>query len=223
MATHTYGDDTLRLKDVEDKKLTLDWSELIAGIHCAAWSAFTVKDRHNSADRQRLLRLQGLQWLWWPQSTSFMDNRRSPTIWMIFDCNYINDKAAIDKSSANDPLTLSKQKLLAAQALMVTLDENVKSISMRHWNTGFSKHSSRSPNTRQKWRDATRTGSYQLRRNQHLYDTEAFKWLGISHQAALITTLAMTGGVMQHAKDTGRCGSQSSTWTISHWYTNQTC
>jgi len=28
------------------------------------------------------------------------------------------------------------------------------------------------------------------------------KWLGISHQAALVTTLAMTGGVMQHAKDT---------------------
>jgi len=28
-------------------------------------------------------------------------------------------------------------------------------------------------NTRQKWRDATRTGSYRLRRNQHLYDTEA--------------------------------------------------
>jgi len=51
---------------------------------------------------------------------------------MIFDCNYINDKAAIDKSSANDPLTLSKQKLLAAQALMATRDENVKSMSMRH-------------------------------------------------------------------------------------------
>ena len=27
------------------------------------------------------------------------------------------------------------------------------------------------------------------------------KRLGISHQAALITTLAMTGGVIQHAKD----------------------
>jgi len=28
-------------------------------------------------------------------------------------------------------------------------------------------------NTRQKWRDATRTGAYRLRRNQHRYDTEA--------------------------------------------------
>jgi hypothetical protein len=57
-------------------------------------------------------------------------------------------KAATDKSSANDFSTLSKQKLLAAQALMATLDENIR-------------------------RDATRTGSYRLRRNRHLYDTEA--------------------------------------------------
>jgi len=43
---------------------------------------------------------------------------------MIFDCNFINDKAAIDKSSANGLSTLSQQKLkLAAQALMATLDE----------------------------------------------------------------------------------------------------
>jgi len=37
-------------------------------------------------------------------------------------------KAAIGKSSANDPLTLSKQKLLealAAQAIMATLDDKV--------------------------------------------------------------------------------------------------
>jgi len=33
----------------------------------------------------------------------------------------------------------------------------------------FGKHSSRCTNTRQKWRDATPTGSYQLRRKQHLY------------------------------------------------------
>jgi hypothetical protein len=46
---------------------------------------------------------------------------------------------AIDKSSANDPLTLSKQKLLAAQALMATLDNNVKSISIQHRNTGYGK------------------------------------------------------------------------------------
>jgi len=62
---------------------------------------------------------------------------------MIFDCNYINDKAAIDKSSANDPQTPSKSKQLAEQTLMATLDEN-------------------------KSRDATGTGSYRLRRNQHL-------------------------------------------------------
>jgi hypothetical protein len=46
-------------------------------------------------------------------------------------------------------------------------------------------------------------GSYRLRRNQHLNikTLRLSKRLGISHQAALITTLAMTGGVMQHAKD----------------------
>jgi hypothetical protein len=39
--------------------------------------------------------------------------------------------------------------------------------------TGLGTHSSRSTNTRQKWRDATLLGSYRLRRNQHLYGTEA--------------------------------------------------
>jgi len=51
--------------------------------------------------------------------------------------------AALDKSSANNLSTLRKQKLLAAQTLMATLDEN-------------------------KRQDATRTGSYRPRRNQHL-------------------------------------------------------
>jgi len=56
---------------------------------------------------------------------------------------------AICKSSANELSALSQQKpKLAAQALMATLDEDLQ-------------------------RDATRMGSYQLRRNQHLYDTEA--------------------------------------------------
>ena len=31
-------------------------------------------------------------WVWLSQSTSIMDNRSSPTIWMIFNCNYINNK-----------------------------------------------------------------------------------------------------------------------------------
>jgi hypothetical protein len=51
------------------------------------------------------------------------DDLRAQVLWTI--------EPAIDKSSANDPLTLSKQKLLAAQALMATLDDNAKSISIR--------------------------------------------------------------------------------------------
>ena len=41
----TYGEDTLplRLKHIDDEKLSLDWSELIAVIHCAARSPFTVE------------------------------------------------------------------------------------------------------------------------------------------------------------------------------------
>jgi len=51
------------------------------------------------------------------------DNLRAQVLWPI--------KPVINKPSANDPLTLSKQKLLAAQALMATLDDNVKSISIQ--------------------------------------------------------------------------------------------
>jgi len=80
----------LRLKHIEEEKLSLDWSELMAAIRCAVWSAFTVDNRHNSANCLRWL--QWLQWLWLSRSTSIMDNRSSPTLWMIFDCNYINDK-----------------------------------------------------------------------------------------------------------------------------------
>ena len=68
-----YGEVTQRLKNIQDEKLFHDWSELIVAIHCAAWSAFAVKDRHNSA--KCLPRLRQLPWLWWPQSTSIMDNR----------------------------------------------------------------------------------------------------------------------------------------------------
>jgi len=52
---------------------------------------------------------------------------------------------------------------------MATRDENVKSISMRQWNTGLGTHSSRCTNKRQKRRDVTRMGYYRLRRNQHPY------------------------------------------------------
>jgi len=82
----------LRLKHIQEEKLSLNWSELMAAIRCAAWSAFTVKDRHNSANCLR--RLQWLQWLWLSQSTRIVDNWSSPTLWMIFDCNYINDKGS---------------------------------------------------------------------------------------------------------------------------------
>jgi len=47
----TYGEDTLTLKDSEDEKLSLDWSELTVAIHGTAWSAFTVTDRHISSHR----------------------------------------------------------------------------------------------------------------------------------------------------------------------------
>jgi len=62
-------------------------------------------------------------------------------------------KAAIDKSSANDHSTLSKPKTIGG--------------------AGTNGDSGRKyTNTRQKWRDATRTGYCRLRRNNHLYDTE---------------------------------------------------
>ena len=156
---------------------------------------------------------------------------------MIFDCNFINDKAAIDKSCANDLSSLSQQKTKVGGACTngdsgrsstpsdltriisrpwEREGKNVKSISIRHRNTRFGKHSS--------WSTIPdRSGEMQcIRAIVDCGATSIFmtprlpKWLGISHQAALITTLAMTGGVMQHAKDTGRRGSQSSTWTISH-------
>jgi len=85
--THRAG--TIQLNANEDGKLSLNWIELIATIHCAAWGAFTVKDPRTSTDHLRWQWLQWLQWLqwqWWSQSTSIMDNRSSPTTWMLFDC-----------------------------------------------------------------------------------------------------------------------------------------
>jgi len=84
-----------------------DGSELIVVTHWAGWSQSTVTDWHNCADQ--LWQLPQLQRLWWLQSTSIMENQSSPTIWIIFDCNYIKDKVAINKSGTNDPSTLSKE------------------------------------------------------------------------------------------------------------------
>jgi len=84
------GKDNLGLKGTEDEKLCLDWRKLIAAINCAVWSAFTVEYFNDYNDYNNL-------------STTCMDNRRSPTIWKIFNCNYINKKVAIDKSSTSDP------------------------------------------------------------------------------------------------------------------------
>jgi len=80
----TYGEDTLRCKHIEDEKLSFDWSGLMVATHCAAWSAFTVTDRHNSADRlRRLCRLPWLPWLGWPfraQRQRSFDTQQAKTI-----------------------------------------------------------------------------------------------------------------------------------------------
>jgi len=41
--THLRRRISVWLKHIYDKKLSLDWNELIAANHCAAWSAFTVE------------------------------------------------------------------------------------------------------------------------------------------------------------------------------------
>ena len=157
----TYEDDTPRLKDIEDEKLSVDWSEHIAAIHCAAWSAFTVHDRHNSADRLRPLRqVQWLQWVWWPQSTSIMDNQGRN--WQI---------------KSQDPSTTEEARTFG----------------------GTGTHD-----------DSGRKSNGKMQPVQALIDCGAssifmtvrlLKWLRISYQAVHIITLAMTGGVMQYAKD----------------------
>jgi len=50
---------------------TFPWlKQTIVRIHCAAWSAFTVTDRHNSAHH-----LRRLQWWWCLQNKRIMDNQ----------------------------------------------------------------------------------------------------------------------------------------------------
>ena len=41
----TYGEDTSRCKHIQHDKLSFDWSELTAAIHCAVWSAWTISHR----------------------------------------------------------------------------------------------------------------------------------------------------------------------------------
>jgi len=72
--------------------------------------------------------------------------------------------------------------------------KKVKSILLRHWNTGFSTHSPKSTNTRQKWRYQTFTGSYRQQRNHHLYGTKA------SQGTCDITW----GGIYRHPLPKGR-------------------
>jgi len=97
------------------------------------------------------------------------DYLRAQALWTI--------EAAINKSSANDPLTLSKQKLLAAQALMATLDDNIQ-LPDRNGEM-------------QRVRALVDCGATSIFMTPRL-----LKRLGISHQAAHITTLGMNGGVM---------------------------
>jgi len=84
----TYREDTLPLKDIEDNKNSDDWGEPTVAIHCTEWSPFTITDWHNFTDHISWLRQ--VQWLWSPQKTHFVDNRGSPTLWIIIDCDYIN-------------------------------------------------------------------------------------------------------------------------------------
>jgi len=86
---------------------------------------------------------------------------------------------------------------------MTTLDENVKSRSFWHWNTGFGNHSSRSTlldgiGQMECVRAIVDCGSTSISMTLRL-----LKHLGISQQAPHITTLSMNGGVVQYGKDTG--------------------
>jgi len=114
----TSGEDTQKSNDVEDDKLSLDWSEHIAGIHCAAWSAFTVSDQHNSA--HHLQQLRPLQWLRWLgrhlwAHVLWRIEVHLPFEWFSTTITLFTT-AEIDKSSANDLLTLSQQKNRVAGA-----------------------------------------------------------------------------------------------------------
>jgi len=99
--------------------------------------------------------------------TTMTDDLGAQGLWTI--------ESAIDKSSINDPFTLSKQKNIGDAGTNGDSGRTCKSISMQHINTGFGTHSSWSPNTRQKWRDAMCMGYWQLSRNPHLCDTDAFQ------------------------------------------------
>jgi len=122
----TYWDDTIRLSSIEDEKVSLDWLKLPAAIQCTSWSAWTVSELHNSADSTKMSMMT-------PQAIWNSDNQSSPTLVMIFDCNYIHDNVAINKWNANDHMPPSKKReRLAAQAVMMTFVENDNSMSIRH-------------------------------------------------------------------------------------------
>jgi len=122
----TYWDDTIRLSNIEDEKVSLDWLKLPAAICCTSWSAWTVSELHNSADSTKMSMMT-------PQAIWNSDNQSAPTLVMIFDCNYINDNVAITKWNANDHMPPSKKReRLAAQAVMMTLVENPYAMSILH-------------------------------------------------------------------------------------------
>lgn len=85
-----YKSQAFQLRNLNHEMPTFNWIKLVASKWCAAQSAFVVTAKNNSIDQ--LWRLLQLQWPCWPQTSGIMANWGTPTLWMIFDCNYTNDK-----------------------------------------------------------------------------------------------------------------------------------
>jgi hypothetical protein len=143
-------------------------------------------------------------------STSFMDNRSSPSMWIIFDCNYINEEGGnkqIKRKRAIDTQPVKHESWLHRQ--WWRLGTKMKSQYL------FSKPNSRSTNIRLKWRDAMLTGCYPLQRNQHHYDTEASEatWNINWHTLPPSPWPELWCNIQRTAR---WCGSQSSAVCIPH-------
>jgi len=113
----TYREDTLWLKDIENEKLSKDWSNLEMAIHCAVWSAYMVKDRQNSANHQWWLwRLPWLHWLGYPLRAQglCMIEVNLPYEWSLTAIESITT-AAINKTRVDDLPTHRQQNSIVGR------------------------------------------------------------------------------------------------------------
>jgi len=170
----TYREDTLRLKDTENEKPSLDRSEIIAAIHCAAKCIYGHRPTHfcrptmkTTTNTVTMIISEHRNYGQRKRQRSF-DTQQAKTIGGIGGAGNNGDSGWT--STIPD---ISGEM----QCLPAIIDCDATSIFMT---------------------------------------PRLLKWLGISRQAALITTLAMSGGVMQLQSTAGRRRSQSTTWTISH-------